>query len=245
MLETSYYLLFIACVGAIGMALGQAATWAGYAPAEKRRFMIGYSAFFIAWPVYLALLSVTGILNTVSLPPRLPVLVILPAFGVITYFFIAKRFRNIISAFPIKFTVYYQSFRIFVELLILGAYLKGLGPVHVTFEGYNFDILAGISAPVIGIIAFRKGKVAVGLLEVWNICCLLLLANIIFIFNTLVLRPEMWGFASTPVSGMLFQLPYLFIAGAYMPTAVFMHVFSLVKLRQYKKAAHQARPSLQ
>ncbi len=245
MLETAYYLLFIGCVVAIGMALSRAATSAGYTSAEKRRFMIGYAFFFMAWAAYLSLLSLTGVLNTVSMPPRLPLLVILPAFAIIAYFFTANRFRRIISAFSIKFPVYYQSFRILVELLILGAYLKGLGPLHVTFEGYNFDILAGISAPIIGIIAFRNGKVATGLLRVWNICCLLLLANIVFIFNTLVLRPDMWGFASTPVSTILFQLPYLFIAGVYMPTAVFMHVFSFVKLRQYKKAVHQARPSLQ
>jgi hypothetical protein len=231
MLEAGYYLLLIACILIIGAGFDRAIKKSGL----NNKFLVGYYLFFAGWIGYISILSFSGTLTLDVRPPRLPLLIILPAFAIIAWFFISNRFKSIIEAFPLQLTVYYQSFRIVVELLIFGAYIKGLGPVHVSFEGYNFDILAGITAPVIGLLAFRGGKIRSNLLVLWNIGCLLLLANIVIIFNTLILNPSIWGFESTPVKEEMFTLPYLFIAAVYMPTAVFMHVFSLRKIALLKK----------
>jgi hypothetical protein len=51
----------------------------------------------------------------------------------------------------------------------------------MTFKGNNFDILSGITAPIVAWLAFRNGKTNNNLLIVWNIFALLLLFNIVII----------------------------------------------------------------
>jgi len=60
----------------------------------------------------------------------------------------------------------------------------------------------------------------------------LLLANVVIIFNTLILRPSLWGYAESPVKPEFGALPYLLVAAAFMPLAVFLHFFSLAQLRR-------------
>ena len=229
MLQAGHYILLIVILVAIGWAMNRAAVNAGYTTERKNKFVQGYVIFVALWVAYVSMLAGTGFLADFSLPPKVVVFVILPAFAIIIWFFTAKKFRDIIDGFPISFTVYFQSFRIVVELLILGLYKEGLGPELVSFEGRNFDILAGLSAPMIGYLAYNRRVLSHKAVIVWNICCLLLLANIVFIFISLIVRPQIWSFDSTPISLDFPRLPYVYIAAAFMPAAVFMHVFSIRK----------------
>lgn len=236
MLAFAYYLLLFGCILVIGLGFHKALQNMSATKQETKRFLAGYYLFILLWLAYIWALDMSGALDMNASPPRLPLLIILPAFGMIAYFFISKKFKLIIAAFPFQLTVYYQSFRVFVELLILAAFLKGMGPVHVTFEGYNFDILAGITAPIIGWLFFSRKAISTKALLVWNITCLLLLANIVFIFITLVYNPALWGFTETPISASLFTMPYIYIAAFYMPSAVFMHVFCIRKTRLERRS---------
>ncbi|HEY9178320.1 MAG TPA: hypothetical protein VIN07_11540 [Flavipsychrobacter sp.] len=229
MLQAGHYALLLVILIAIGWAMNMAAINAGYTTERRERFVMGYTIFMVLWISYVSILAGTGFLADFSLPPKVVVFVILPAFVIITWFFTARKFRDIIDGFPIAFTVYFQSFRIMVELLILGLYKEGLGPELVSFEGRNFDILAGLSAPIVGYLAYSRKVLSHKAVIVWNICCLLLLANIVFIFVSLIVRPQIWGYDSIPISLDFPRLPYVYIAAAFMPAAVFMHVFSIRK----------------
>lgn len=236
MLAFAYYLLLLSCILVIGKGFHKALQNMSATPKQTKRFLTGYYIFIVLWLAYISALDMSGALDINARPPRLPLLVILPAFSMIAYFFTAKRFKAVIAAFPFQLTVYYQSFRVLVELLILGAFLKGMGPVHVTFEGYNFDILAGITAPIVGWLFFSRKIISTKVLLAWNIACVLLLANIVFIFITLVYDPTLWGFTETPISASLFTMPYIYIAAFYMPSAVFMHVFCINRILRENKA---------
>lgn len=229
MLELAHYLLLVAILLLLGRGLQEAAERAGYSTASKKKLIIGYTAFVLLWTVYVIVIGLSGIITTFSLPPRMPIFVILPAFGIIAWFHSARRFKTIRDHFPIELTVYLQSFRIFVELLILGIYYKGIGPQIATFEGQNFDILAGLTAPVIGYLAYYRKVIGAKVVLLWNICCLLLLANIVFIFITQAFFPEFWGYNIPQVSVEFTRPPYLFIAAVFMPFAVFLHMFSIQK----------------
>lgn len=232
MLQSGHYLLLIIILIIIGWGFNKAALNAGYSDEKRARFNRGYVLVMTAWIIYSSALAATGFLQDFSLPPRLPLFIVLPAFGIIALFFTRKKFIPVIAAFPIALTVYYQSFRIVVELLIWGLYQKGIGPELVTFEGRNFDILAGLSAPIVGYLAYNRKVISHKVVIAWNICCLLLLANIVFIFISLIVLPSFWGYEVTPVSAEFPTVPYIFIASAFMPTAVFMHVFSIKKSLQ-------------
>lgn len=239
MLEAGHYILLLILVVILYYAFSKACYNAGYDVKRRRKFFTGFIVLMIVWVAYVSIVSASGIIATFSMPPRMPLLIVLPAFTIIGWFYTRKKFKEIIDAFPERLTVYFQSFRIIVEILILGLYYKGIGPEMVTFEGRNFDILIGLSAPIIGYLAYNKKAISSTVVIIWNICGLLMLANIVAIFLTLAFKPGLWGYIETPVSIEFTKLPFIFIAGVFMPIAVFLHIFSLVKINRQKKEPHR------
>ncbi len=79
-----------------------------------------------------------------------------------------------------------HTIRIAVEIGLYFLYTSKAIPEAMTFAGRNFDILAGISVPVVYYFAFRNGGFARKLLLGWNVISLLLLLNI---KETYVLKP--------------------------------------------------------
>lgn len=229
MLTFNFCLLYAALFVVIGFA---------YVNVQKASDQLPSNGLFklygglILWTIYLLILDQSGILQPMVNPPRIPLLVILPAFILIVWFFASGKHRPFTQNIPIWQPVLIQSFRIGVEFLILGIYLQGIGPVQATFEGYNFDIVSGLLAIPTAWFLYKKRSFAKIVTWIWSVLSLLLLVNIVFIFNTLVLRPEMWGFAENPISVEFTKMPYILIAGFYMPFAVFLHVFTITQLRK-------------
>jgi hypothetical protein len=64
------------------------------------------------WLAYVFVLSVSGVLNDFGLPPRVPLLIIIPS--IIFSFYITGRtpFRDILQRTPIHYPILLQSFRI-------------------------------------------------------------------------------------------------------------------------------------
>ncbi|MGR9839057.1 hypothetical protein ACUOH4_26735, partial [Escherichia coli] len=52
-------------------------------------------------------------------------------------------------------------------------------PDLMTFEGRNFDIVSGLTAPLVYYFAFIKKRVGRTTLILWNIICLLLVINVV------------------------------------------------------------------
>ena len=155
---------------------------------------------------------------------------VFPAFIFIGFFFGSGKFKNIIDNTPIQWTVYFQSFRIIVELLLFGLAINNLVPREATFEGYNFDVLIGITAPIIGWLAFSKKAIGKTALIVWNICGFATLAVVVGVFMIYAYFPQLVHKESILNTGFG-SFPYTYLAGFLMPAAVFMHLFCLVKLK--------------
>lgn len=234
MLPIAYYLLLVIVLVSLGAAFKKALITAGYSTERKQKFISGYYLITIVFTVLVAMLALNGVYKTTALPPRIALLAVLPVFILITYFFVSKSYKAVIASFPTSFTIYFQSFRIAVELLIYAIVLQNLVPELVSFNGRNYDILAGLSAPVIGML-YNRGIIGKKILLLWNVLCLGLLANIVFIFMTLIAKPQIWGYATTPISMDFLTIPYIYIAAVFMPVAVFLHVMCIYKIRQQSK----------
>lgn len=228
MLTAGFYLLLALLFIAIFMGIQKSLL-----PYETRRkYVRGFAVASAVWLGYMYAMDATGVLQIFTPPPRIVVFLILPAFATIAWFFFSKKFEDLIRAMPPAWPVYLQAFRIGVEILILGVYLKGLGSIEPTLEGYNFDMLAGITAPFVAYFVLQRKAVPKKAALAWNIFGLLLLANVVIIFNTLFLRPEWWGYAGSPIKPEFGTMPYLLIPGLYMPLAVFLHFFSIAQIRR-------------
>ncbi len=200
-------------------------------PSKRNAFRLRFVLILACWLVYVGALSSSGILLVPGFPPRFPLLLVMPAFMFISFFFVSGKFKHIIAATPAKWLVYIQSFRIFVELLLFKAFLENLVPREATFEGYNFDIIIGISALIVPSLAFRNGKTNMPVLRFYNLAGFTTLAIVIFVFVTQYYFPAVWHKQPSNAPIGVGGFPFAFLPGFLMPVAVFIHVFSLVKIK--------------
>ena len=201
-------------------------------PARERskKFLMASGVVF-GWIAYLTILSLTGILKDLDLPPKFPLLVFLPlVIGFIAFY---RRSRNseVIKQIPKTWPVYFQSFRIIVELILLYTFYANIIPESATFEGLNFDILMGISAPFVAYLLVRRNG-SRALQYLWNILGVSMVLFVAYIVATSMYFPEMWDSKVPLVSMEFIEMPYLLLAGFLAPIAIFMHVVSLAQLRK-------------
>ena len=190
-----------------------------------------YSAFLLMWVIYLVAISSTGILNDFTLPPKLPLIVVIPALLAVVFFITRPTTSTILEHTPMYLLVGFQGFRVFVELIIWLGFQEGYLPVATTFEGSNFDIIVGLTAIPIAFYTF-KNKTSNQMLLFWNIAGLLILANTVRVFVFAGFFPELLGLKPGQVGVEFVTIPYLFIASIYMPMAVFLHGLSIRKILQ-------------
>src|SRR5580765_5287491 len=107
-------------------------------------------------------------------PPRLFLFGVLPALLLIISYFLFFRAR-FIERLPLRLLTLVHVVRIPVEIVLLWLFFGGLIPQVMTFEGRNFDILSGILATIVYLIAFRGGTTKTWILIAFNILGLLLL----------------------------------------------------------------------
>src|SRR5687767_14940354 len=102
-------------------------------------------------------------------------------FFVLTFVYVIFFRKVFLENMPLAVLTLIHTIRIPVEFVLLWLYQSGQVPVEMTFEGRNFDILSGITAPLIYLLAFRKNEVNRSLLLIWNLAALALLTNIVTI----------------------------------------------------------------
>ena len=191
--------------------------------ATGREVSNSYTGFVVLWLAYVSVVYESGLARDFSLPPRVPLLIILPAFVLIIWGTGRPRFRPFISGTPPHVFVYIQAFRVLVEVLIYGAFLIKVFPRRTTFEGLNFDILVGISALFVGW-AVQKGRMGRRGILIWNIAALAVLSLTGFSFITAYFFLEF----PAGVDQLAFtRLPYWLLPAVLLPCAVFYHVLSI------------------
>jgi hypothetical protein len=186
-------------------------------------------AGLLLWQAYVVALASSGLLDDFSFPPRFFIFLILPLF-VFTGFFIYKnRNSKWISAIPVHWLVFYQSFRILIESIFVLSVAHGILNSEVTIEGYNFDMVFAYTAPVIGLVTYKK-MISRRVLIAWNYAGLLVIASIIFLFLASIFKPQLFGSETMLLPVESVEYPYVLVAGFLMPSAVFIHILSLVQL---------------
>lgn len=186
----------------------------------------------IIWHIFILALSLTDILKSYDFPPRFAIAFIVPSFIFTGVFLYRSRNKKWINSIPEQWIIYFQSFRIFVEILFVLALAEGIFNYHVTIEGYNFDMLFAFTAPVIAFLVYTKNVLSRRIVVVWNYIGLLVLASVIFLFLTSIYTPEWYGSNVILLPLEAFAYPYVLIAGFLMPTAVFLHILSIIQVSE-------------
>jgi hypothetical protein len=127
--------------------------------------------------------------------------------------------------------------RVPVELVILGLFLIKAVPQLMTFEGRNFDILSGLSAPVIYYFAFIRKQMNGKLLLIWNFVCLGLLINIVA--NAILSAPFTFQkFAFDQPNIAILYFPYVLLPGCIVPLVLLSHLASIRQLILGREKMH-------
>lgn len=186
----------------------------------------------ISWLSYLFVLEKSELILDKSLPPKLPFLIVLPMIVFCTLVYRKNKDNEILKAMPKTWLVYIQSFRIFVETIILYTFIEGIIPQSATFEGYNFDIMMGIAAPFVAYFLFRNGVKNVALAKFWNVFGIAMILWVALVIVTSYYQPQFWNSDAPLVDDRFFTYPYILLPGFLAPAGIFFHVISLLQLRK-------------
>jgi hypothetical protein len=177
-----------------------------------------------AWLAVQAAVAASGFYTfTNSVPPRFALAVAPPTVFIILLMLLPAGRRLIASVSPQRIT-WMQTVRAAVELCLLALFLCGAVPKLLTFEGINYDIITGITAPFVAIFAYRSRQR--GWIIAWNLLCLFFLFNVVFHGVLSVPTPlQRYGFEQ-PNIGMLY-FPFAWLPAFVVPAALFGHVVAL------------------
>jgi hypothetical protein len=180
------------------------------------------------WLAIQAVFSLNHVYNTDTnaFPPKIFLLGILPTILAILILFSTARGRQFIDSLPLKNLTYLHVVRLPVELVLFWLFLNRAVPQLMTFEGRNFDIIAGISAPIIAYFGFVKAKLSRRTILVWNFICLGLLANIVV--NALFSAPSLFQkFAFEQPNIAILYFPFSWLPTFIVPMVLFSHLVAI------------------
>lgn len=225
LLTIAYFTLFLREVWK-GMALTD------WQSGRKKTIMSRVVGGLLVWAGFVAAWSLSGTMENFSIFPfnLMPVLLI----PLIVLFFLlaSKGINQILSNMPAAAVIRLQSFRFFVEVLLWMLFIDKVLPEQMTFEGRNFDILVGISAPFIAMLVGRRKVTKTGIV-IWNILGLALLINIVTIAILSTPSP-LRVFMNEPANYVVARFPISWLPGLLVPLAYYLHAISLKQMFQNK-----------
>lgn len=202
--------------------------WFFYTAAGKP---VSLLLIIFAWMAVQAVIALSGYYTvTHTMPPRF-LLLVLPPLLLIMILLATAAGKKFTGSLDIKTLTLLHIIRVPVEIVLYLLFTYKTIPQLMTFEGRNFDILSGISAPVVCYLVFVKRKAGKKILLWWNIACLALLLNIVI--NAVLSAPfpfQQFAFDQPNIAVLYF--PFNWLPGVVVPLVLFSHLIVLQRLRK-------------
>jgi hypothetical protein len=197
-------------------------------PEAQKKFKNNVLIALIGWAVMVSVVSLTGFAGNFSLfPLNIAPFLFIPLISILWFTF-SNTLKELVTHIEPHQIIRLQVFRVFVELLLWALFIQNLIPIQMSFEGRNFDILAGLTAPIVAYLALHK-KVSKGFLIGWNIACLGLLINIVTIAILSMPTPFQY-FTNEPSNTIVTVFPFVLLPTFLVPLAYMLHFFSIRQL---------------
>lgn len=183
----------------------------------------------ISWMMLQSIPGTSGFYTiTDRLPPRF-LLLVLPPLIFITALFVSGAGRRYLDQLNIKTLTYLHTIRIAVEIVLLLLFVNKTVPQSMTFEGNNFDILSGLSAPLICYFGYIKMKLSKTTLLIWNFVCLGLLLNIVI--TAILSSPSPFQqFAFDQPNIAILYFPFIWLPCCIVPLVFLSHLATIRQL---------------
>lgn len=206
-----------------------------WTPLAKRRVFYLTTGTILVWLLFVSVWSASGMMAKFeNFPFNFAPVVVIPVVSILMLVFFSKGLAQILEQIPAHQIILIQNFRVFVEILLWLLFIQHMLPEQMTFEGRNFDVVTGLTAPIIGWL-LSSGKISRIVAIVWNFVCLGLLINIVTI--AILSTPSPWRiFFEEPSNTVVTLFPISFLPGFLVPLALALHVFSLKQLFATQRA---------
>jgi hypothetical protein len=227
-------------MAAIAVAVALVGAWA-YARAgadgarRGRRFGIAL-AVIAAWMAVTGLAARSGLLaDFARRPPPMMFVVTGTAIAGLAVG-LSRVGAQLASGLSFATLIGIQSFRLPLELVMHRAAREGVMPVHMSFAGYNFDIVAGASAILVAIL-LATGKAPRTLAMAWNLLGALLLVTIVIIGVSSL--PMFAAFGSSPdrLNTWMAYFPFVWLPTVMVAAAFAGHIVIARKVVMERRAS--------
>lgn len=184
---------------------------------------------FFVWILLQAILALSSFYTiTNTFPPRFALLA-LPAILFIIGLFVTAKGRVYIDKLDTKTLTLLHIVRIPVELCLYWLFVHKSIPQLMTFEGRNFDIIAGLTAPLIFYFGYLKNKLSKKVMLLWNFICLGLLLNIVI--NAVLSAPSTFQqFAFEQPNTAILYFPFVWLPCCVVPLVLLAHLICIRKI---------------
>lgn len=194
---------------------------------QQKKFLNTFFGILVVWMVIVSAVSIAGIMGNFSIFPfNFAPFLLLPLIAILLFTFSRTLKEVLPHIHPVRI-IRLQAFRVFVEILLWFLFLDNLLPIQMTFEGRNFDVLSGLTAPVIAFLSFRN-KISKQAIIVWNLVCLGLLINIVSIAILSMPTPFRY-FMNEPANTIVAEFPISWLPTFLVPLA---YMLSFISIRQ-------------
>ena len=212
--------------------------WQFYNAANKSKVVL---AILSGWLLFQAVIGLSDFYQvTHTMPPRFIVL-IGPGVLAVALLLLTKAGRAFLDSLNIRKMTLLHTIRIPVEITLYYVFVAKLIPELMTFEGRNFDILSGLSAPVIYYLVFVSKKLNHKALIAWNFICLGLLINIVVIAFLSAQTPFQRLAFDQPNIGVTY-FPLVWLPSFVVPIVLLSHLASIRQL--WFKRSSVAKPEM-
>lgn len=205
--------------------LKNALSKSGWTPEKQAKVSRGYWIVILGWASIISIASISGFTGRFELfPLNVAPMLLIPMIGILVITF-SKGTLHLLSIVPADRLIRLQVFRVFVEILLWLLFIQNLLPVQMTFEGRNWDVLSGLSAPFAAWLLVNNKKALI----IWNILCLLLLVNIVG--TALLSMPTpLRVFMNEPSNTLVTAFPFIFLPAFLVPLAYGLSFLSIRQL---------------
>ena len=189
-------------------------------PGRRGRWTLVAAVVALGWLALHGAIATSGVLEGDQMPP--PLLLYLAPTMLVGIALAVSPIGARLAALPLGLLVGLQAFRLPLELILHGLYQSGDLPVQMTWSGLNLDVVTGVTAAVLGLVALRR-PLPRSVVWAWNLLGSALLLVVVAIAIASAPTP-LRQFTEGPPVVLAYYLPFNWIASVHVWTALVGHL---------------------
>ena len=182
----------------------------------------------IGWCTFLCVLACNHFFaDTRSFPPHFAVAMVPAVFTIIIGLLPKNRKRTEIKRNRAMGTLMHLI-RVPIEIVLFFLFVHGTIPELMTFSGRNFDVLSGLTAPIIAFLVL-KGKIGRKALIAWNVVCVILVVTVL-VHGLFSAEFAFQRLAFEQPNRAVMYFPFILLPGVVVPLVIYSHLHDIIVL---------------